>query len=115
MKYDAITPQSRTDAERALRSRDRDEVIRALIGVAMSSTDWRWVQKKCVELSTHPDVWVRRACATALLHVARTRRRLDMNDAMVVFDRLRADPQTADEVPHTLEEIDIFLHGREST
>jgi hypothetical protein len=109
MRYEPIEHISRGEAAVALASGDRDAMVHALIGLAMYEDDWRWAQQKCVEFSDHHDVWVRRACATGLLHIARVHRRLDMDSAMVVFERLLSDRETAGEARDTLDEIRAFL------
>lgn len=111
MNHDPIGPISPTDAERAFVYGSRDEIIHALIGSSIHGDDPRWVQQRCVNLSTHSDLWVRRACATALLHIARIHRRLDWDSATLVFDRLRQDPETAGIAEDTLDQIHAFLRS----
>jgi hypothetical protein len=111
MKYDPIEPVSRVDAEAAFVSGDRDAVVRGLIGLALHDDDWHWVQSRCLGLCGSPDIWVQRACATALVHLARIHRRLDPTLTDAIFKRLFENPELKGEVQEALEEVRFFLRS----
>lgn len=111
MTYEPIEPISRADAEQAFGSAEPHEVVHALLGVALFDPDWRWVQRQCTALVTHPDVWVRRACATALLHLARIHRQLDMESALGVLNELATVTETRGDALDVLEEIRMYVRG----
>lgn len=94
-EYEELGPMGREGAEAAFARGVPEDVSRALLRLALHDDDWRWVQERCLELSGHPDVWVRRNSATALGHIARIHGQLDTARAVPVLEGLKEDEEVA--------------------
>jgi hypothetical protein len=108
-KYEEITPISRSEAEAIIRANRAENIPLALIRLAYFDPDWRWVQDLCISLSNHKDEWVRRACATCFIHLARIHGKLEREKVNPVLTRLLGDPEIKGDVESTIEELKIFL------
>jgi hypothetical protein len=71
MRFEEVTPITREEAEDSFASADLWRIRDALVRAAFFDPDWRWVQNKCIDFSSHPDATVRIVVATCLGHVAR--------------------------------------------
>ena len=109
LKYEEIGPVSRGEAASRLESSDPSEVVEALLGLALHDPDWRHVQRICLRLADHPDVSVRRNVATALGHLARLHRRLDLDVVLPVLSQLHDDDSTRPWVDHAYDDLAVFL------
>ena len=109
MKYDEIGPVSRAEATSRLDSEDPRKVVDALLGLALHESDWRYVQTTCLQLSEHPDVWVRRNVATALGHLARLHGTLDLDVVLPVLARMHREVTTRSWVENAYDDFEAFL------
>ena len=112
MKYVEHSPITRSEAERLLSSGDAASVGVTLLRLALHDHDWHFVQARCVEQLNHPDVWVRRNCATAFGHLARLHGELDLPVAEHALAQLEGDPDVASWVEAARDDIEIFIHRR---
>jgi hypothetical protein len=64
-----------------------------IIAAALHEEDFDFVQRACVQLSTHPDEIVRGNAVLGIGHIARLFERLDEHAVQVVSDRLH-DPSS---------------------
>lgn len=90
--YDSLLPLDKSEALGIIAAGDPAAIGTALLRLALHEADWRFVQDLCITLSDNPDVWVRRNCATALGHLARIHRRLDVDKVPVLAKLERAPP-----------------------
>ena len=107
--YVEMPPISRAKAERALRSKKNDQIIDALIRLALHDREWKWVQKKCLQFLSHEDPWVRGAAATALGHLARIHKILDLETVLPPLQSLSADTEMGDKARDALDDIKQFV------
>lgn len=108
-RYEAMPPISRVAAMRALKSKNKSGIIRALIRLALNDPEWRWVQERCVAFLGHKDAWVRGAAATSLGHLARIHRRLDIKLVKSQLERLADDPKMGDKARDALDDIGSYI------
>ena len=113
MEYVEHLPVSRQEAEHLLRSETPEVVGATLLRLALHDADWRFVQACCVERADHPNVWVRRNCATALGHLARLHGHLDLAVVNNVLSRLALDPEVLSWVEAARDDIEIFILRRQ--
>jgi len=108
-KYEEMPPISHAAAEKALKSKNNSDIIRALIRLAMNDSEWRWVQKRCLPFLRHTDPWVRGAAATSLGHLARIHRRLDMDVVIPELERLAIDPEMGGKARDAMDDIRNYI------
>jgi hypothetical protein len=109
MQYQAVTPIRRAEAIQTFTSGDAWNICDALVRVAYFDPDWRWVQSKCIEFSSHPDAAVRIVTATCLSHVARIHRKLDLDKVLPVLRSLLDDPEVNGTAEDALEDVVWYL------
>lgn len=107
-----MPPISRTEAEKAFKSDKRDDVVRALIRLALNDPDWRLVQTHCLSFLKHPDRWVRGAAAISLGHLARIHGQLDLATVKPALERLRDDTDLDGKAQDALEDIKNYIEKR---
>lgn len=110
-EYDDMPPITRTAAVNALNSGDPEAMSLALIRSAFHDPDWRWVQEQCLRLSTYPNLWVQRNCATCLGHIARLHGQLDTARVIPVLDMLAQYDDVASWAEAALEDVAVFIQG----
>jgi len=103
--YEEMPPISRSEAERAFASGNTDDIVRALIRLALNDPDWNWVQARCLTFLQHKDRWVRRAAATSLGHLARIHGRLNLDTVKPQLERLVNDPEMEGAAEDALDDI----------
>jgi hypothetical protein len=109
MTIEPIHPISRPAAQAILSAGRPDDIPLTLIRLSYHEPDWRWVQDLCIEFSSHRDPWIRRACATAIGHLARIHRTLDKDQVVPLLYKLLKDPEMGDAADDTLDELQIYL------
>lgn len=109
MKYQEPKPVARSEAEIVLRGSDHWAIREMLVSLALTETDWRWVQEECL-VQLRSEEWDTRAvAATCLGHIARIHRALDMDRALPVLYTLRDDPRTLPYANDALDDIDLYI------
>jgi len=77
MKYEAIDPISREDMAAALARDDPDELLRAVLAVALHAEELEWAFSICLRLASHQHFNVRGNAILGFGHLARRFGRLD--------------------------------------
>jgi hypothetical protein len=106
--YEALDPIEPEDAETALGSDDADTVGRALLRLALHGPDWELAERRAVDLSGHPAMWVRRNAATSLGHIARLTGRLHPGSVSTLH-RLQSDPEVSGWAESSLQDAKMFV------
>lgn len=107
-----MPPISRAEAEKAFKSDKRDDVVRALIRLALNDPDWRMVQAHCLTFLKHTDRWVRGAAAISLGHLARIHGQLDLATVKPALEGLRDDADLDGKAQDALEDIKTYVEKR---
>src|SRR5262245_49626927 len=79
MKYEAIPVLSRDEIESAILRNDLEELLYAVLSVALYSDAPVWEECVCVRLSNHEHFNVRRNAILGFGHIARIHRKLTMS------------------------------------
>jgi hypothetical protein len=77
--------------------------------VALTETDWKWVQEACLVQAKSADWSTRAVAATCLAHIARIHRALDFDSALPALYALRDDPRTVAYANDALDDIDHYI------
>ena len=111
MKCEEIEPITRAQADRLLRSLDRDAICTTLVRAATTLQDHGWVEAQCLCFASHQDSFVRGVSATCLGHIARIHRVIDEKQVMPVIRQLLHDddPQTRAIAEDTVEDFSLYL------
>ena len=109
MKYEEPKSTSKAEAEHAFATNDLYKLREALVAVALSEEDWRWVQERCLEFTSHEDFTVRAIAATCLGHVARIHRQIDLDRVMPRLTLLQKDPETAIYAEDAISDVEMFV------
>jgi hypothetical protein len=109
MKYEAMHPISRAEAERMAASGDANAICRAIISLALFDDDWRWVQDWCLQLAADERPRVRGCAATSLGHLARINGVLDLDRVIPVLEELTDDHEVGGLAEDALADIHMFI------
>ena len=109
LRYESLGPIRRNVAERWLASDDPHRVMYALLRLSLNGPDFALAEKAAIENATHPDEWVRRNAATALLHVARLHGSIDLSAVMTTLLTMSDDPEVFDWSDSAIDEIEIYM------
>jgi hypothetical protein len=99
----------RSVADRWLASEDPEKVMYALLRLSLHGPDFAYAERMALEHATHPDAWVRRNAATALLHVARLNGSVDLDAVMTTLVKLLDDPEAFGWAEDALDSIEIWM------
>ncbi|MDE2510198.1 MAG: hypothetical protein KGL74_03660 [Elusimicrobia bacterium] len=110
--YEEMPPISRAEAAKAFKSDKTDDIVRALIRLALNDSDWRWVQGHCLSFLKHKDRWVRGAAAISLGHLARIHGQLDLDVVIPELERLSTDPKMDGKAQDALDDIRTHVGNR---
>jgi hypothetical protein len=113
VRYEEIPPISREAAEAVFVRDDPHEVVNALLGLAISDPDWRWVQQQCLRFIHHPDPNVRYIVPLCFMHLARLHGALDVDLVFPVLEALQKDtsPGVVSQATRCLAEVKWYLFG----
>ena len=109
MFFEQVIQIGRDDAEDAFASGDAWRIRDALVRIAYHDPDWRWVEMKCLEFTSHPETSIRMVAVRCFSHLARIHGVLDIDKVLPVLRALERDPQLSGTVEDTLEDLRIFL------
>lgn len=109
--YEEPRPISKLKAEEELASGDIERMCTALVGLAFHESDWKWVQKRCLSLTQHPEPQVAGVALTCLGHLARIHRKLDLDEVIPVLEAMRDNEQVGGRAEDALDDIRMFIPG----
>src|SRR6266536_703959 len=111
MKYEAIEPISRDQAENLLANDRRETICKTMVRVAMFEPDRHWAQSQCLRFAGHQDSFVRGVAATCLGHLARIHKSIDEDEVIPIVRQLLqdSDPQTRAIAEDTLSDFSMYL------
>jgi hypothetical protein len=112
MTYETLDPIDRCEAERLLGSRRPEDVVTALLRLALHDPDWRWVQDQAMRLAVHPSLEVRRAVGVSLGHLARLHGTIDGARVVPLLRELGQDAALTGVVSDALDDIATFTTER---
>jgi len=107
--YESLDPITAEAAEAVFRTGSPREISRAILRLSLHGPDWELAERRGLELTAHPDVWVRRNAATALGHISRVHGKLDLDLAMPALVALLRDPEVADYADAALDDVEHYL------
>jgi hypothetical protein len=96
-------------AERWLASDDPQKILYALLRLSLHGPDFAFAERMALAYAGHPDVWVRRNVANALLHVARLNGSIDLDSVMTTLIGMLDDPEVFGWADDALDEIEIYM------
>ncbi|HEX8696115.1 MAG TPA: hypothetical protein VF746_27105 [Longimicrobium sp.] len=102
-------PISRERAEAAFATGKPEEILRALLRLAMNGPDFEYAERLALEYARHDDVWVRRNAATSLGHIARVHGNLDLARVLPALLEQMMDSEVRDWADAALDDIQIYL------
>jgi hypothetical protein len=111
MEYQAIPQLARVQVEAMLKSREPEEIARALLSAAFFEPDAAWIEGQCVQRLCHPNLTVRVAAITCISHLARLHRAISLDLVLPKLSALRDDPLTAGHVSDALDDIQLYVTG----
>jgi hypothetical protein len=107
--YESMDPISIRQAEQWLASGDPGKMLRALLRLSLHGPDFAYAERKALEYSEHPDVWVRRNVATALSHVSRVHGSIDLDAVMMTLVKMLDDPEVSGWADDALDEVEMYM------
>ncbi len=111
MRYEEIPAIDLPAAEAGITSGVPSQIADALLRASLSLIDPTWVEAACLRSLAHPDLEVRWAALSALGHLARRYRRLDIGDVLAAVKPLRDNPALAGKVSDLLDDIDTYVRA----
>ena len=104
-----LGPIRRDVAERWLASGDPRKVMYAILRLSLHGPDFAFAERMALKHAAHPDPWVRRNAATAMLHVARLNGSVDLDAVMTTLVKMLDDPEAFGWADDALDSIEIFM------
>lgn len=100
----------RESVENVLAFGQPDELAVLALSLGESFPDFEYAQTTCLQLTDHPDPWVRSSACLGLAYLARTRGQLDLSRAVPVLQReLRAQVEHRGRIEDAVSDIEMFL------
>jgi hypothetical protein len=109
LRKGTLGPIRRDVADRWLASEDPEKVMYALLRLSLHGPDFAFAERMALEHTSHPDAWVRRNAATALLHVARLNGSVDLDAVMTTLVKQLDDPEAFGWAEDALDSIEIWM------
>jgi hypothetical protein len=103
MRYIALDPISRDDAEAMFASGSSSAVCYSLARLVHHDPDWRWLQDKCIQMTSHSDLDVVSLAITSFGDIARIHGNLDLGTILPLLERLHDNPELAGRVEDALD------------
>lgn len=110
--YKAPEPIEREEAIRFFATGTDDEILDALLSVALYDEDWKWSQEQCLHFINHANTDIRRIAALGLGHIARIHRNLDRKHVVSVLNKLIKEDKNVSVVgtaEDALDDINMFM------
>jgi hypothetical protein len=110
MRYEGIDPMSREEVEAVLARDDPDELLRAVLAVALQSEESEWAGSVCLRLASHRHFNVRGNAILGFGHLARRYRRLDPAAGEIIEAGLRdVDPYVRGQADAAADDAEQYL------
>ncbi|WP_437926231.1 hypothetical protein WMF37_45565 [Sorangium sp. So ce291] len=100
---------SRDEAKKILQGDSVDSICETLIALALHEPDRVWVEERCLECTTHPQMAVRAIAATALGHLARLHKTLDLGRVLPRLQALTTQASTAEYARAAIDDIRTYV------
>lgn len=109
--YEEIREWSRAEVEAAIERDVPDELLYAVVAVALYADDAEWAESVCLRLAEHPHCNVRGNAILGFGHIARVHRRLARRRVLPLLETAFLDPDlyvrqhargAADDISHYL-------------
>jgi hypothetical protein len=82
----------------------------ALLRLSLHGPDFAYAERMALANASHPDPWVRRNAATALLHVARLNGSVDLDAVMTTLVKMLDDPEAFGWADDALDSIEMSMN-----
>jgi len=82
----------------------------AILRLSLNGPDFAFAERMALKHATHPDEWVRRNAATAMLHIARLNGSVDLDAVMTTLVKMLDDPEAFGWADDALDSIEIFMN-----
>jgi len=109
MRYETLGPIRRDVADRWLTSGDAQKILYAILRLSLHGPDFAYAERMALEHASHPEPWVRRNAATAMLHVARLNGSVDLDAVMTTLVKMLDDPEVFGWADDALDSIEIYM------
>jgi len=109
VKYGLVQPIGLLEAEACLESDDPTLIADSLLRASLSDIDHCWVESACLHALDRPELGVRWAALSALGHLARRYRHVDVSTVMAAIQPLRAIPSVSGKIDDLLGDINVFV------
>lgn len=108
-QYESIVQYAKDDAEKLLKTEDRNQLCKVLLGLS-EIDDWEWVQEKYLSFLNNDDVWVSSAAIAGLGDLARINGQIDKARVKSELHSLRISrPELEGKIGDALSDIDIYV------
>lgn len=108
-RYEELPVLTRDEIEARLTSEVPMDVVVALLSAGMYSESPAWVEITCLRFMDSPELVVRRAALTALCHLVRIHRSLDLVTLNPRLLQLAQDPAVAGYVEDLRDQIEVSM------
>ena len=109
MSYKEPAPIDISEAKAYIASGTPSQIADALLRASLSDVDPMWVETACLQSLERPELEVRWAAMTALGHLARRYRQLDVHTVLTALDPLRKEPALSGKVDDVLDDIAMYI------
>ncbi len=109
MRYEEPSAIEFSEAETYMASGNPTLIADALLRASLSQIDATWVEAACLRFLKRPEIEVRWAALTALEHLVRRYRRVDVDAILMEVEPLREDPDLSGKVDDLLDDIEIYM------
>lgn len=111
MTEERQAPFTNEEIEQAFKHGSARDISETLVTLALYDTDWKKVEKYCLEFLEHQDASIRAVAATCIGHLARIHKTLDLDLVLPALYRHLSDPGkwVAGSADDALSDIQIFM------
>lgn len=110
--YRQPTAASRAVLEQARVDRDVPTIREAIIALVSAERDRQWMERQLIDLMQDVDGSVRSIAALAVGHLARLHRQMELNEIMLVLERLLKDDEARGNAANAIDDITTFVTPR---
>ena len=109
MRYQAVEPISRSEAERIFAGDNTDAMVHALLSLAYHDPDWQWVQNRCLRFLDASNFNLRRMATLCLGHIGRIHGVIVWDVVVPRLESLLDDPELGGTAEDALDDIRVFV------